>query len=456
MCATIDRVRLEECSWLWKGRALKVMSVTIGRVSPVLAACATFTAMSLLGRPLRAEIVFAALAAFNALRMPLITIPLNLIEFKEMAVSAGRVTKYLTKDEHVAPPNVEGGESESECKEDAEAAAEAEGRTKLVVHLQKAHFKWSTTGFALQNLSLQVRQGDLIGICGKVGTGKSTFLSSPIGETSLTSGTLRVCRDIGFASQKAFILSGTVRDNILMGRPFDPEALHRAMRCSEFLQDLGDIPLGDSTEIGERGVTLSGGQKQRLALARAIYTRPQLLLLDDPLSAVDVKVGKRIFEEVCLGRKAAGLSTIITLNQAQFFSKFDKMIILQEGGAATVGNYESLLAHEEFSAMVRSASSGAHDDFDAIPVSSDEVELSKNETQKAKTNVVEANASDGPEAGKANGKSDSHAAGLIAEDVREVGQLSRKAILSYFKSAGGGYGLLVLCSLARRHTPAWL
>ena len=93
-----------------------------------------------------------------------------------------------------------------------------------------------------------------------------------------------------YAPQRAFILSGTVRENILFGRPLDAARVDAVLQASAFIKDLQLLPAGMDTEIGERGTTLSGGQQQRLSVARALYGNPKLLVLDDPLSAVDSQV----------------------------------------------------------------------------------------------------------------------------------------------------------------------
>ena len=103
---------------------------------------------------------------------------------------------------------------------------------------------------------------------------------------------------IAYVAQQAWIMNATLKDNILFGNQFDPDLYQRVVSACELLTDIALLPAGDETEIGEKGINLSGGQKQRVSLARAVYSRADLYLFDDPLSAVDAHVGKSIFENV--------------------------------------------------------------------------------------------------------------------------------------------------------------
>merc|ERR1711994_645103 len=107
----------------------------------------------------------------------------------------------------------------------------------------------------------------------------------------LAKGATQVNGSIAFVSQQSWIFSGTVRDNILMGSQLEADWYNYVVEVSALRRDFQILDNGDLTEVGERGITLSGGQKQRISLARALYARAEIYLLDDPLSAVDAKVG---------------------------------------------------------------------------------------------------------------------------------------------------------------------
>ena len=98
--------------------------------------------------------------------------------------------------------------------------------------------------------------------------------------------------------QEAWLQNATVRDNVTFGRKFDEAYYNKCIKASALISDLNILPSGDQTEIGEKGINLSGGQKQRVSLARAAYASPDILLLDDPLSAVDPHVAKEIFDNL--------------------------------------------------------------------------------------------------------------------------------------------------------------
>ena len=132
----------------------------------------------------------------------------------------------------------------------------------------------------MRNINLKVKRqecGNLVAIVGPVGSGKSTLINAIIGANSLDSGFIETIEILGYVPQKPFVLSGTILDNILMGREYDETKVMEAVSASAFLTDLKLLDSGLETEIGERGTTLSGGQQQRLAIARAVYGDPELL-----------------------------------------------------------------------------------------------------------------------------------------------------------------------------------
>ena len=156
--------------------------------------------------------------------------------------------------------------------------------------------------YVLKSLNISVRKGQLLGVCGPVGAGKSSLLNAILGELHPSMGTVAVRNKIiGYTSQSPWILSGSIKENILFGKTFNKEWFWKVIKACAMERDIERMELKEETVIGDRGVTLSGGQKARLALARAVYLNADIYLLDDPLSAVDTKVGKHLFEECICG-----------------------------------------------------------------------------------------------------------------------------------------------------------
>jgi ATP-binding cassette subfamily C (CFTR/MRP) protein 4 len=152
---------------------------------------------------------------------------------------------------------------------------------------------------------LDIEKGTVVGVCGPVGAGKSTLLNAILGEIApMSSGTVSRRKrpySIAYASQTSWIMSGTIKENVLFGKEYDKDWFGKVVSACSLDKDLANMPDREETFIGERGVTLSGGQRARLALARAVYHDADMYLLDDPLSAVDPKVGKHIFDACIRG-----------------------------------------------------------------------------------------------------------------------------------------------------------
>ncbi len=179
-------------------------------------------------------------------------------------------------------------------------------------------------------------------VVGSVGSGKSSVISAILGELPTTSGSLAVSGSIAYVAQEAFIFNSTVRENILFGKEYDPVKYRQVLEASALMADLSQFTAGDRTEIGERGVNLSGGQKQRISIARALYSNNDIVLLDDPLSAVDSHVGKHIFHRAIKTYLADKL-VILTANQVQYLPFADKILFLDNEEVHS-GTFEELMA----------------------------------------------------------------------------------------------------------------
>ena len=197
---------------------------------------------------------------------------------------------------------------------------------------------------SLKGITLSVPRGELLGITGKVGSGKSALLGAVLEEVVTYRGEFRVEGSVAYVEQEPLILSATIKENILFRADFSRAKLDEVLRRTCLAEDLRQLPDGEETVVGEKGVTLSGGQKARLALARALYSDSDIYLLDDPLSAVDVGVAKRIFSQVILGLKAEGKTVLLVSHQIDYMFACDRVIIMEGGRMAGQGKPENLKA----------------------------------------------------------------------------------------------------------------
>lgn len=172
---------------------------------------------------------------------------------------------------------------------------------------------------------------------------QSSLLSAFIGEMLKKSGDMVVNGSVAYAPQIAWIQNCSLRDNITFGQELDFDRYWDCIRRSGLLPDLDILPDGDMTEIGEKGINLSGGQRQRVSLARCIYNQPDILLLDDPLSAVDAYVGKQIFENCIMGNAS---TRVLVTHQLQYLKYADKVYVMNEGKIAESGTFEKLIESE--------------------------------------------------------------------------------------------------------------
>lgn len=207
----------------------------------------------------------------------------------------------------------------------------------------------------LQGINLSMNSGQTLGIVGKTGSGKTTFVKQlmreyPLGDGSISMNGIDLSdlsKDqlrgwIGYVPQDHVLFSRTIRANILFGKSdATEEDIENAIRLSHFEKDLAMLPNGLETLVGEKGVALSGGQKQRISIARALIKNPEILILDDSLSAVDAKTEAKIIENIQAER--AGKTTIITTHRLSAVHHADWIVVLDDGKVIEEGTHEDLL-----------------------------------------------------------------------------------------------------------------
>uniref|UniRef100_A0A672NUW7 ABC-type glutathione-S-conjugate transporter n=1 Tax=Sinocyclocheilus grahami TaxID=75366 RepID=A0A672NUW7_SINGR len=307
--------------------------------------------------------IFVSMALINILKTPLSQLPFAMSTTMQALVSLKRLGKFLCQDE-LKPDNV----TKESFKSDVDG-----------VVFENGTFSWSKDGPAcLKGISVRVPCGSLVAVVGHVGSGKSSLLSAILGETEKRSGAVSVKGSIAYVPQQAWIQNASLQDNILFGREKKESWYQRVLEACALLPDLDNLPAGDATEIGEKGLNLSGGQKQRVSLARAVCRKADVYLLDDPLSAVDAHVGQHIFNKV-IGPKGIlrDKTRVLVTHGMSFLPQADLILVLVDGEISERGSYQELLNRN-----------GAFADFIHTFASSERKECFSEASQRGNITVV--------------------------------------------------------------------
>ncbi|KAI8911120.1 P-loop containing nucleoside triphosphate hydrolase protein [Gorgonomyces haynaldii] len=331
----INKVREMELKTLKSIGYLSAAQSFTWSCTPFLVSFTSFAIYSLLNpEPLTSTKVFVALSLFNLLQFPLTVFPNVISATVEASVSFSRLYKFLLSEE-----------LDEDAVEKVLAPPFRDPSTPLErVVVEKGVFGWSKEQPAIQGLNLSCKDGCLVGIVGTVGSGKSTLLSAILGDTNKFEGNVLVRGSMAYVPQTAWIMNASVRDNITFGRPYDAKFYKETIEACGLAPDLEILPNGDATEIGERGINLSGGQKQRISIARAVYSKADIYLFDDPLSAVDAHVGRHIFDRV-FGQNGLLKSNcrIFVTHAIQFVPECTQVLMLVDGEVREQGTYQQLM-----------------------------------------------------------------------------------------------------------------
>ena len=280
--------------------------------------------------------------------------------------------------------------------------------------------------FKLHDINIKIKKNSLTAIVGAVGSGKSSLINSIIGEMKRENGKITLGGTISYCSQQAWIQNATVRDNILFGKEYDEELYNKVIDYCCLTHDLEIFPDGDMTEIGERGINLSGGQKQRINLARAVYYNSDIILMDDPLSAVDAHVSRKLFDNCILGA-LNNKTRILVTHQLHVLPRVDYIIVMKNGRIEEQGEYNELMQKEgEFARLMHTY--GGIDETEEDEVTENSVDSSLEEkTEKTKELVKKEVKKEEKKKGKA----------LMTTEERATGSVDISIYKGYAKAAGG-------------------
>ncbi|RDB25946.1 Multidrug resistance-associated protein 1 [Hypsizygus marmoreus] len=391
----IGELRAGEIATIKKSAVASSALIAIFTFVPILASIMSFITYALTNHDLNIAVIFSSLQLFNIIRIPLIMFPMVLSSLSDALVALGRISKFLSAEELAEPyvidpslstaidvdgdfswetagklpedhkPQSDGdkaGEKDKEKPKDKKAKKDKKtGKDKDVLPLTTDGFSADAAEnenekgpvneskeeeekpFELKNLKFSVPKGSFVAIVGRVGSGKSSVLQALIGEMRRTRGEVVFGGHVAYVPQSPWIRNTTLRENVLFGQPDDEQRFRDVVRACRLEHDMEALPHGEHTEIGEKGINLSGGQKARVSLARAAYSQSEVVLLDDPLSAVDAYVGKAILDQCLLHGPLANRTRILVTHALHVLDKTDYIYVMENGVITEQGTYSDLM-----------------------------------------------------------------------------------------------------------------
>ncbi|ORX37959.1 P-loop containing nucleoside triphosphate hydrolase protein [Kockovaella imperatae] len=374
----IMSVREREIAKITQARLVGYLSGILYDISPTLVVLVAFAHYTLVAKKtLTASIAFTSIGVFDELRPALVQLPTNIAVLLQEILSAKRIATFLgTQDIEYMLDSPADGQPVPQAKSLFVRGTITWDVPASTALQPDADSLAPTPPFQLRDLDVKFPRGEMTLIAGKFGSGKTLLLLSLLGEVRLLNGEISyavsplmdplndgeqdwslVLGGVAYVPRTAWLQSQSIRDNILFGLPMKEERYKAVVFAVGLLPDLALLDDGDLTEIGERGKILSGGQKARVSLARAIYSRASILVLDDIISAVDAQTSKHIIQECFQSDLTAGRTIILASHAVESIAPLaENAIFLHEGKASWQGTGPELLKSEH---MLHLKTSGA-------------------------------------------------------------------------------------------------
>ncbi|KAJ3303599.1 hypothetical protein HDV03_003676 [Kappamyces sp. JEL0829] len=381
----LDRIlkaRDDELKARWSQRTDMVVMALIGQSSSILITFVSFFfytvradlahAQVVAGHKLDAATAFTSISLMNMLNSDLNGVGRKISRVLDVKVTMERITYFLQEqeldkfsaDSHHRNRSKDTwiGISEGNFVYYGAGAAVADSDAETAPLLPNGASS-SVPAFALRNINVEFPRGSLTAIIGPTGSGKSSLLLTLLGEMKQESGHYSIPEhhlqsteptsksDVAYVSQTVWLMNDTIRSNILFGEPYDEERYYRVLEGCALLHDLETLQYGDLTQIGEKGVNLSGGQKQRVSLARASYSSASIVLLDDPLSAVDAPTARHLLNHCILELLRGRTILLVTHAVNLVLPRADQVLVVRNGSISAAGTPEVIMQTEGLAEM---------------------------------------------------------------------------------------------------------
>ncbi|CAB3410442.1 unnamed protein product [Caenorhabditis bovis] len=310
----------------------------------------------MLGNMPNSQDVFVAIALFNSIRLPFsLFFPFSIHLLLETKAISQRVQDFLELDEFDSNANETETESKTPLVSTELYPIEKPYKINRMatsnpkISLNNLTTVWTeanldtneNASYAVKNVTFSLEGPQCVGVVGKVGSGKSSLVLSILAEAKIDTGSLEINGNLGYCAQEPWLFTGSVRDNILFGNAYDKEKYARVCQVCSLVPDFKQLVNGDRTPVGDRGSTLSGGQRARVALARALYADADIYILDDPLSAVDANVGRKIYNNV-IKKYLKDKLVILVTHQVQYLEDLNTIFLMKDGEIFATGPISQL------------------------------------------------------------------------------------------------------------------
>jgi ABC-type multidrug transport system fused ATPase/permease subunit len=440
----VGGVRERELKCVWDVFMSDTLLLDCWVTSPILLSAISLAVYAAIHGTLTPSVAFVSLGIFKALEMTLSVVPELTTDLLDAWVSVKRIEEYLNSPEIAAVTK----HAPEVTFDNATIAWPADDEID------------DSERFVLRDITVTFPKGELSVISGKTGTGKSLMLAAILGEVDVLGGDLYVPRApslaerhdskanrsnwiipgaIAYVAQIPWIENASIKDNVLFGLPYDEDRYNKTVEVCALKKDLEMLSDGENTEIGANGINLSGGQKWRVTLARAIYSRAGVLVLDDIFSAVDAHVGRHIFDKCLNGELAEGRTRILVTHHVALCQPKTKYLVeLGDGGVLHSG----LLSELEEDGTLEQIKSQVESQQDI-------------EADEAPTAVNSDDSTDGEQESGADGDtlkkvaSKTAARKFVEDETREQGSVRKQVYYTYLRDSGGwGYWIAALMVFA--------
>ncbi|CCD44945.1 similar to ABC transporter [Botrytis cinerea T4] len=348
----VQDLREQELQKSKRFRYVQIVNITLGNAANMLSPVVTFIGYGIIakyssGKAPSAATIFSSLSLLSVLISPVNELVSAIPNLASALECCNRIQQYTEGKKQVDFRRLTCEPRVSDVETNREPKYEKSESGTSIIELRQVNAGWSPEKTVLHDFSVQITAGTLTIVVGPVGCGKSTLLQILLGEGILHSGSVSLSTDdIAYCDQTPFLTNQSIRQNIVGNLDYDQEWYISCLRACALDVDIHQFPDGDNSRVGSRGISLSGGQKQRLTVARAVYARKKIVLIDDCLSGLDSETERHCFHQLLSQDgliRHTGATIVLVTHAVKWLPYSDQILVLSpEGRLLQFGTYQFL------------------------------------------------------------------------------------------------------------------